>query len=114
MKKKKITKKIIKRDFNLLIGSLIFILLIGSAFAIDWIFGVFFILGFVISILNKTLERRPLVPVLIFVGGLIIRIALFLFVPKILEAESLVSLIIAIVALLIVLFIGFRIKWGKV
>ena len=114
MKKRKITKKAIKKDFNLLIGSILFILLIGSAFAIDWIFGVVFVAGFILSILNKTLERKPLIPILIFVGGLIIRTALFLFVPRILEAQTWASLGIAVIALLMVLFVGFSIRRGKV
>jgi hypothetical protein len=114
MKKRKINKKEIKKDFNLLIGSIIFILLIGSAFAIDWIFGIFFVGGFILSVLNKTLERRPLIPILIFVGGLIIRISLFLFIPRIIEAESWVNLGIAVIMLLIVLFIGFSVRRGKV
>jgi hypothetical protein len=116
MKKRKIKKKIkkVKRDLNLLIGSIIFILLIGSSFAVDWIFGVFFIAGFILSILNKTLERKPLIPILIFVGGIIIRIALFLFIPRIFESNNFVDLIIAVVALLIILLIGFSIRRGKV
>jgi len=116
MKKRKIKKTIkqIKKDLNLLIGSVIFILLIGIAFAIDWIFGVFFVGGFILSILNKTLEHKPLIPLLIFVGGIIIRIALLWFVPRRLGAESWVSLGIAVVALLIILFIGFSVRRGKV
>ena len=114
MKKRKITKKVIKKDFNLLVGSIVFILLIGSAFAIDWIFGIVFVIGFAISIWNKTLERKPLVPLLIFIGGLIIRIALFFFVPRILEAKTWVDLGIAVVILLVVLLVGFRIRIGKV
>jgi len=115
-KKSKIKRTIkqIKRDFNIVIGSILFVLLIGSAFAIDWLFGIFFVVGFVISILNKTLEHKPLIPILIFVGGLIIRIALFLFVPRILEAGSWADLIIAAVMLLIVLIIGFNIRRGEV
>ncbi len=114
MKKRKITKKKIKKDFNLLVGSIVFILLIGSAFAIDWIFGIVFVGGFILSVLNKTLEHKPLIPLLIFIGGIIIRIALLLFVPKILGAESWVSLGIAVIALLIILFIGFNIRRGKI
>ena len=113
MKKRKITKKAIKKDFNLLIGSLIFILLIGSAFAIDWIFGVFFIVGFVISILNKTLEHKPLIPILIFVGGLIIRVALML-VPGIIGGEEYIDVIVSVVIFLTLLVVGFSIRRGKI
>jgi hypothetical protein len=115
-KKSKIKKtlKQLKKDFNIIIGTIIFVLLIGVAFTIDWLFGIFFVVGFILSILNKTLEHKPLIPILIFVGGLIIRIALFFFVPRILEAGSWADLIIAAVMLLIVLFIGFSIRRGKV
>lgn len=113
-KKRKSLTKVLRRDFNILIGTVLFVMLIGIAFAIDWLFGIFFVAGFVLSILNKTLEHKPLIPILIFVGGIIIRTSLFLFVPRIIEAGSWADLIIAVVMLLIVLFIGFSIRRGKV
>ena len=114
MKKRKVTKKKIKKDVNLLLGSIVFILLIGSAFAIDWLFGIVFVIGFAISIWNKTLEKKPFIPLLIFIGGLIVRIALFLFIPRILNAQTWVDLGIALVVFLIILIVGFRIRQGKV
>lgn len=112
-KSKKRLKKI-KKDLNLAIGSILFVLLIGSAFAVDWIFGMVFVVGFAISIYNKTLEKKPLIPIFLFLGGLIIRIALFLFIPRILGAENYFNLGIAIILFVVILFIGFRIKKGRI
>jgi hypothetical protein len=112
IKKKKF--KSIKKDFNIILGSALFILLIGSAFAIDWLFGVFFIIGFTISILNKTLEKKPLIPILIFIGGLIVRVALFIVLPRVLESKDYWSLGIAGILFAILLIIGWKIQRGKV
>ena len=106
--------KRVKKDFNIIIGSILFILLIGSAFAIDWVFGAVFILGFILSISNKTLERKPFVPILVFVGGLIVRIALFMVLPKVFEAENYFNFGIAIVLFVIILIVGWKIQRGKV
>lgn len=113
-KRKRKLSKGLKKDLNLILGSIVFILLIGSAFAIDWIFGIIFVVGFILSILNKTLEKKPFIPILIFIGGLVIRISLFLFIPRIFEAKTWVDLGIAVVVFLIVLIVGFRIRIGKV
>jgi hypothetical protein len=113
MAKKKRIKRI-KKDFNILLGSILFALLIGSAFAIDWIFGMVFIVGFIISILNKTLEKKPFIPILIFVGGLIIRIALFITLPRALEAKEYWNFLIGIILFVVILIVGWKIQRGKV
>jgi hypothetical protein len=86
--------------------------LIGSAFAIDWIFGVGFIFGFGLAIWNKVLERNFLIPVFIFIGALIIRYALG-FIPNIINAQDFVSLGISLILFITILIAGWRIKKGK-
>lgn len=105
-------KKKLKKDFNLILGTIIFVLLIGSAFAIDWIFGLGFIVGFFLSIYNKVLEKKPFIPIFIFIGALIIRYSLN-FIPGILNAKNIVNLIISLFLFLLILFVGWRIRKGK-
>ncbi len=107
-------KKKIKKDFNIIFGTIIFVLLIGSAFTIDWIFGVGFVIGFFISVWNKILEKNFLIPVFIFIGALIIRYALFVSLPKILNAQDYFSLGISLVLFLLILIVGWKVKRGKV
>jgi len=110
-KKSSVTK--LKRKVSALIGTILFLMLIGTAWGIDWIFGIGFVLGFVISVYNKTLERKPLLPIFIFLGGLIIRFAIGIIFPMVLEAENYLSLIISCILLIILVVLGMRIKKGK-
>lgn len=105
--------KSLKKDINILVGTAIFVLLIGLAFGIDWIFGVGFIFGFALSIYNKVLERNFLIPVFIFVGALIIRFALFVLFPSIIHTKNYISLGILVILFFIMIFMGFRIRNGK-
>ncbi len=107
-RKKKLSKS--KKYFNLTIGTIIFILLIGSAFSVSWIFGLSFFLGFIFSIYKKTIDRRPFFPLFLFIGGLIVRTAFILFLPGILESKNYLDLIISSIIFLIILIIGLRIK----
>jgi len=106
-------KSKIKKDFNIIFGTIIFVLLIGSAFAIDWIFGVGFIIGFFLSVWNKLLEKNFLIPVFIFVGALVIRYALFVLLPNVLNANNYFSLGISLILFLLILIIGWRVQKGK-
>lgn len=107
-------KRKLKRDINIVLGTTIFVLLISSAFAIDWIFGIGFIFSFFLAIWNKVLERNFLIPVFIFIGALIIRYAIYVRLPKILDAQDYFSLGISLILFLLILFIGWKIKRGKV
>jgi hypothetical protein len=113
--KKKVSKKIkkLKNNFNLVAGTIIFVLLIGSAFAIDWIFGIGFIFGFLVSIYNGILEKKPLIPIFLFAGALIIRYALVFMLSPIFEAGDIISLLISIFLFLIIIFMGYRLRKGK-
>src|SRR6056297_3155452 len=64
-----------RRNMSVVLGTVIFILLTSYAFAIDLIFGAGFILGFLFSVYNQIIEKQPLIPIFVFLGGLIIRYA---------------------------------------
>lgn len=104
-------KRGIKKFFNLLGGTILFVLLIGGAFSVDLIFGIGFLLGFVLALYNKTIEKNFLIPVFIFIGGLLIRISLS-FIPSLLEEQDYISLGISLVLFLTILIIGIRVQKG--
>ena len=106
-------KKEIKRFLNVIVGMLIFVFLIGSAFAIDWIFGLGFVINFSLAIYNKVLEKNFLIPLFIFIGALIIRYALFVFLSSVLGAQSYFSLGISLLLFVALLFLGWKIKRRK-
>ncbi len=114
-RKKRKSKRIkkFKKNLNIFLGTIIFLLLIGSAFAIDLIFGLGFIIAFFLSVYNRILERNFLIPVFIFIGALIIRYALFALLPNVLNAQNYFSLGIALILFLLIIFVGWRIKKGK-
>jgi membrane-associated protease RseP (regulator of RpoE activity) len=103
----------LKRKVSVLIGTILFLMLIGTAWGIDWIFGVGFFIGFVISVYNKTLHKKPLLPIFIFLGGLIIRFAIGLIFPLLIKAENYISLGISLILLITLIIFGVRIKKGK-
>jgi len=107
-------KRKLKRKLNVIGGIIIFILLIGSAFAIDWIFGIGFVINFFIAIYKKILEKNFLIPFFIFVGALILRYALFVLLPSVLNAQNYFSLGISLILFLSILVVGWRIKKGKI
>ncbi len=109
-----VSSKKIKKKISFFIGTILFILLIGSAWGIDWIFGIGFVIGFVVAVYNKTLYKKPLLPIFIFLGGLIIRFAIKLIFPLVLEAENYVSFAISLILLILLIIFGFRIKKGKI
>ena len=105
-------KKSFKRKLNLIFGTLIFIFLLGSAFAVDWIFGIGFLIGFFIAVYNELAEKNPLIPLFLFGGALIVRVGLS-FIPSILEAKDIVSLIFSLLILLVLIISGYILKKGK-
>lgn len=106
-------KRKFRKRLNTILGTIIFVLLISSAFTVDWIFGIGFVVSFILAFYNKALQRNFLIPVFIFIGALIIRYALFVVLPDVLSAQDYFSLGISVILFLIILIIGFRIKKGK-
>ncbi|MFB6246391.1 MAG: hypothetical protein ABEI74_02260 [Candidatus Pacearchaeota archaeon] len=100
------------KKFNLLIGTLIFALLIGTSFSFGLVFGLGFVIGFALSIYNKTLEKKPLIPIFIFLAALVLRYALN-FVPSVLDAQNLVDFIVSAFFLIIFLFVWWKLSQGK-
>lgn len=115
MKKKKKFKisELFGKKFNLVTGTIIFVLLISSAFTVDWIFGFGFIIGFILSVYNGILEKKPLIPIFLFIGTLIIRHSLFVLLPPVFEANSLISLIISLILFVVIFLLGWNLKKGK-
>jgi len=82
-----VKKKGMKHLANIFLNTIIFVALISSAFAISYIFGVLFVFGFAISIYNDDVKKKPWKITLLFVGGLITRLALGELLPTISNIE---------------------------
>ena len=93
-------------------GTIIFILLIGSAFALGWIFGVGFVISFILANINKVIEKKPLIPIFLFIGALIMRYALFALLPPILNSAGYFDLGISLILFLMILILGYKFKKG--
>src|SRR3989337_1494932 len=81
-----------KRFINILLGVAFFLVLIGSAFAMSIIFGITFVIAFALSIYNGDLKKKPFKPIAIFIGALLIRIALDQFLNPVFEAQTIADL----------------------
>ncbi len=103
-----------KKVINSTLAFILFILLIGSAFQINILFGVMFIIGFFISVFNRSIEKKPMLPLFIFIGGLIIRYALGFFLPEVINSKTYVDLAVSGLLFILVIYFGFRIKKGKI
>ena len=100
-----------KRKVRNVISALIFFfLLIGSAFAISTLFGMFFVAGFLISVYKGDLKKKPLKPIAIFVGALIVRFALGRLATTFPNYELTLDFAIAILILIFVFLLGWKIK----
>ena len=113
MKKKKWINRL-KKDFNLITGIMIFILLIGSAFSVSLIFGIAFFLGFIFSLYNKSLDKMPFLPIMLFLGGLIVRTAFIWFLPSVLNSKTYLDLGLSLIIFLVIFYMGNKVKKGKI
>lgn len=107
---KRKTKPKVKRFFNIILGLAIFAVLIGSAFKISFIFGLFFLIGFGLSIYNGDLKRKPWKPIAIFIGALLIRIAMNQFFEPVLAAKTILDLAVSALIFLAIIVFGWKIK----
>ena len=107
---KRSLKPKLKKFLNILLALILFVLLISYAFSISLIFGAAFILGFALSIYNGDLKRKPLKPIFIFIGALLIRIALNQFLNPVLTSQTLLDLIVSALIFLSIIIFGWRIK----
>lgn len=97
-------------NFNLVTGIMIFILLIGASFSISPIFGVAFLLSFFISFYNKILEKKPFMPLILFLGAFLIKIGIILFLPSVFKTEIYLDLIISLIVLIVIFLMSFKIR----
>lgn len=104
--------KQIKQTVVILFNIIIFVTLNSFAFALSPLFGLLFVLGFIISIYNKDIRRKPWKTSVIFLGGLITRFALgnFLSVFQNSEHKFTLDFAVAVVMLALVFIAGWKLK----
>ena len=100
----------IKKFFSILLGLVFFLLLIGSAFSISTLFGAAFVIAFALSIYNGYLKRNPWKPIAIFIGALLIRLALQQYLDSVLTSTTLMDLSVSALIFLSILVFGWKIK----
>ena len=104
------TKPKVKRFMNILIGLAIFIILISTAFQLSFLFGVFFVIGFALSIYNGDLTEKLYKPLAIFIGALLVRIALNQFFEPVVSAKTIMDLAVSALIFLSIIIFGWKIK----
>lgn len=109
MVKRKIKNKIIQ-SVNIILGALIFLGLMNFAFQISFLFGVLFFVGFIWETSSGRLRRQPFLAGMLFIGGLVIRIAFEKFLIPSLNSKTMVDLGIGLLLFLGIYFIGYKIK----
>ncbi|MEK6840767.1 MAG: hypothetical protein AABX79_02320 [Nanoarchaeota archaeon] len=109
--KRKINPKI-KKFLSILLGVVIFVALIGSAFTISILFGIAFIIAFALAIYNGELRHKPWKPIAVFVGALLVRLALSQYLNPVLASKTVLDLSVSALIFISILFFGWRIKKG--
>ena len=99
-----------KRFMNILVGLTFFVILVGSAFAVSPIFGVAFVVAFALAIYTGELKDKPWKPIAVFVGAVIVRLAIQQYFNPIFAAKTLIDLIIAALIFTAILIFGWKIK----
>lgn len=117
MKKKSRLKKLkiklkpkIKRFVSIFIGLIFFLLLIGYAFSMSILFGVAFVVAFALSIYNEDLIKKPWKPIAIFIGALLVRLALQQYLDPVLTSKTFIDLSVSALIFLSILIFGWKIK----
>jgi len=109
-KKIKKAKPEVKKFWNVLFGLIVFIILISTAFGLSFLFGVFFVIAFALSIYKGDLTVKPYKPIAIFVGALIIRIAMEQFFEPVLAAKTVMDLGVSALIFVAIIIFGWKIK----
>ena len=107
---KRKTKPKLKKFINILLGVVLFVIMIGSAFTVSIIFGAAFVIGFALSIYNGDLKKKPFKPIAIFVGALVIRLSLEQYFDPLLASKTFLDLIVSALIFLAILIFGWKIK----
>lgn len=100
----------IKRFLSILLGLVFFLLLMRSAFTISILFGSAFVVAFALSIYNGDLKRKPWKPIAIFIGALLVRLALQQYLDPVLQSTTLMDLTVSALIFLSILIFGWKIK----
>ncbi len=104
------TKPKFKKSLNIFLGVVIFVALIGSAFAISILFGVAFIIAFSLAVYTGELKKKPWKPMAIFIGAVLIRLALKQYLDPVLASKTLLDLAVSALIFLSILIFGWKIK----
>src|SRR3990172_9500499 len=104
------TKPKAKKFLSILLGLIFFLLLIGYAFSISELFGVAFVVAFALSIYNGDLKRKPWKPIAIFIGALLVRLALQQYLDPVLTSTTVMDLSVSALIFFSILVFGWRIK----
>jgi len=99
-----------KKFLSILLGLIFFLLLIGYAFSISTLFGAAFVIAFALSIYNGDLKKKPWKPIAIFIGALLVRLALQQYLNPILASKTLMDLSVSALIFLSILVFGWKIK----
>ena len=99
-----------KKFFSILLGLVFFLLLIGSAFAISTLFGIAFVVAFALSIYNGDLKKKPWKPIAIFIGALLVRLAIQQYLDPVLTSTTVMDLSVSALIFFSILVFGWRIK----
>ena len=96
-----------------IIGLLVFIALIGTAFNESILFGIIFVLGGLYALYTGEFVKNPALPVGLFAGGLITRIATTEHFLPIFKSETLFDLVIEIFIFAFIYLVGHGMKKGN-
>jgi len=102
----------IKKFINILLSVVLFVILMGSAFAISFLFGSAFVIAFSLAIYTGELKHKPWKPIAVFVGALLIRLALNQYLDPLLASKTFLDLTVSALIFLSILIFGWRIKKG--
>lgn len=107
---KRKAKPKIRKFVNILLGLVFFLLLMGSAFSISALFGIAFVVAFALSIYNGDLKKKPWKPIAIFIGALLVRLALQQYLDPVLTSATVMDLGVSALIFLSILIFGWKIK----
>lgn len=99
-----------KKFLNINLGLVFFLILIGSAFAISPLFGGAFVVAFALAIYRGDLSKKPWKPIAIFIGALLVRLALDQYLDPVLASETVMDLSVSALIFFAMLVVGWKIK----
>lgn len=95
---------------NILLGLVFFVVLVGAAFKLSFLFGAAFVVAFALAIYSGELKHKPWKPIAVFIGALLVRIALEEYFQPVLKAQTIMDLAVSALVFAGILFFGWKIK----